>query len=199
MHFRLVMLPVILLFWASCTEEPEEKVRIPESIVAGQTSGNGIVYTNPQPDDSFYFAGLASQEVFYDLNRDGNDDLVFSMTDYPDSVSGYYSASLRPVYPNQIVRTPQLDYYLRPLNAGDTIGRNSYWHEGSAFMFYEGWDPGHHWSTGQWDTIRHAFAGVKLITGADTSYCWISLFHSKEPPHALVIRDYAYTIRYTEP
>ena len=199
--YSAVILLLCISLLLSCNDKPQN--RLPVEILAGQKQGEGIYYHNVQPDDSIIFSASQNDTVIrtIDINSDGTDDFRFVIYNFPDPVSGYYSASLAALNQNELLCTiAYQDSYLDTLAGQEIIDRSGYWKKNSGFMLYEGWDTGQNlsWSWGYWIPPQESFAGVKVIDGSDTLYGWINIEHQLDGIHALIIKDCACTGRYLE-
>jgi hypothetical protein len=152
-------------------------------IIAGQTSGQNIYYTDYQQDNVAIYP--ESKEFRLDVDNNGNNDLLFSIH-YHNNCNEYITwwTSVKALTAN--IKIIQCDYpesgYVKRLNEGDTISNSQSWNSDSVtsliFEYYFKVN-----STGQQihkGTFYDGFLGYKIINSIDTSYGWIKIHCSYE-------------------
>jgi len=165
----------------------------PNRIYAGQTTGEGIYYTDIEPDISLntYFGITESYEL--DLNNDGTSDFIISA--YQNGSPGFQRcySGMNSFLTNEIS-------FIQNTNSPDTlrayymINEDLYWtSEDLSFgdYFFTG-NPYTDFNIGIWNPLSNYYTGLLLITPVDTLYGWISFGYVNSCQ--VTIKGYAYQV-----
>ncbi|MBN1927391.1 MAG: T9SS type A sorting domain-containing protein [Prolixibacteraceae bacterium] len=156
-------------------------------IRAGQKEGEGIIYTNIEPDLS-YEPFKESYYFYLDLNND-------SINDFRILISGLISPGnsagciVLETYKKNSYCTFPVETFPDPLKLNRMIGPSLTWHKGKCFL--TDYDYFHDISIkGPWMKLDDRYLGLQVVVGTDTIYGWLGMKISDY--WDLTIRDYAY-------
>ena len=202
----LALLAVVIVIISSCTKEPQKEY-YPASILAGQTNGEGIIFTDVQPNDSIkpLKEGESEQSRFLDINKDGVADFEFYTYCYEANDSVKRLSTVIPLNHSLI--------YYRPNYAFNNFGEFAYifkadeniqsfrsdgmWTSDTCLLYYySNFEPDRS-QLDYWTPIGNCYLGYKsLVTQAARldyySYGWIKV-SGHDFPLLPVIESYAAT------
>jgi hypothetical protein len=167
-------LGLIALVMISCKKE--NNVTYPESILAGQKSGNGIIYTDVIPDDSI--AGINSGDIedrLLDLDGDGVNDVKLHSEHLSSYGSGYGGSWATPLGNNEIAIPVSPSIYVDTLSLNDAIGSNLNWGTGTCELYHFSYDmmTSSHDESGLWKFGVSKYIGIKIYVDQHILYGWI--------------------------
>jgi len=161
-----------------------------QQVIAGQISGSGIVYSNP--DDIQLYCDLINTSSFYslDIDQDGVNDMTFNASYF------YYShlelrgtnTSINPGSHVQISKVDSLQYSTYQHQSGDTINNDLNWISSNLATLNS------YSSDGSTEYFKgEGYIGFR-ICGMDTIYGWIHAKVSGDTETAkIILFDYAFT------
>lgn len=156
----------------SC-EKDKEKV-YPAFILAGQTAGSGIQYTDLMTDDTL----LESKIKLIDINQDGVDD--FELYSYNFEQPGFGSGQkyIKPLNLNEIAAPFSDSTCVDTLCTSDTINKNLNWHHSAYDLTSYSYGNDSYTAHGiwGWDMVpEDNYVGVKLVVADKVIFGWIRL------------------------
>lgn len=184
-----------LFLLLACENEPNQLI-YPEYIIAGQTDGNGIVYTDIQPNDtlSFFYSSTLTEDSI-DLDIDGTVDLKIHFYAAASPAFDYFKHTIIPFNENAIATSESDSYFIDTLRLNDTIGPGLKWVNDTSLLFEHSWViTGTSYREGLWNDAGEKFVGVKIVKDDTIQYGWIRM----EIKHMsrLIIYDFACTKGY---
>jgi hypothetical protein len=185
----------IALLMIACKKEKD--ITYPDSILAGQKSGDGIIYTDVIPDDSI--AGINGgdiEERLLDLNGDGVNDVKLYSNHLSSYGSGYGSSSVTPLGNNEIAISTLPGSFADTLSLNDAIGSNLNWGTGTCVLYQYSYDimTSSHDESGLWKFGVSKYIGIKIFVDQHILYGWIRVEISNLASQNLM--EYAVTTGY---
>lgn len=220
MNKLIIFTLVVILAFISCdktdgTPSETKPTILPNSILAGQQSGQGIYYVDLEPDISI----LRNWEqfdtsIFIDLNNDGTDDFIFER----EISSPYYMGGgldkIKIISQNQneivVLPAPYPDPIQEPcmhssldwvdtLLVSDPIDIDNIWTNSESLILKDVWSMKYCSVTdGLWSEVYNSddkYIGFKVIKDDKNYFGWIGFYHIKAND-IFVITDYAITQEY---
>ena len=189
-------------------DEKENKNNYLTYILAGQTDGVGIRYTNIIPDEELKIAEYpAVLESFkkLDLNGDNIYDFELKYSVSNPQMLGAGGSGLRIIplgmnsvcvsnFTNQWITSlnynDTINHWVDSLSFNDTISINNNWLDTTAILFSYNWMyNGTTYTFGYWYEHPDVYVGVRILKGEDSLYGWIDLYRN-------TIIGYAVTVPY---
>jgi len=155
-------------------------------IIAGQTTGTNIQYTDYIPD-SVAIAGDDPDEFKLDLDGNGTDDLyLFVGVKWEDYDEFWTWSTVELLNSNvKILLSADSSYWIKQLHSGDTISENNSWGYNTDTVYYlqkyHEWvmpPPGGQTQQGEWRDWSSGYLGFQLNLPSETLYGWIYM-HTK--------------------
>jgi hypothetical protein len=159
-------------------------------MLAGDTTAPGLIIRHP--DTTIHVDGYpggpsySDQRNFnLDLNKDGTDDLEFTVSAWGSHGGDGSACSVR-LLNNNVIRVSSLPFlndsvsFVDTLNFHDTIGAENKWFtSANAISLASDYtSAGQSGSTGVWNGISYKYIGIGLINGVKTYYGWIKILVS---------------------
>jgi hypothetical protein len=169
-------------------------------IIAGQTSGIGIKYTDIEPNDTFSYKPT---ETFKNRSIDLNDDSINDFVIYfSGSSSPIYHSLYSRIIPlnNNTVAIPDFENNIADtIDLNDTIDNNLHWANDTCILYGDYWYRTYEYNEfsstkGLWNNVKNKFIGTKVFLDDKTLYGWIRV--EIKDGWQLIILDYACTIGY---
>lgn len=167
-------------------------LNLPNYILAGQTSGVGILYTDVNNDTLKCSGQYSADSLLIDINADGIIDFKLGLLAGHSPGATWINHCLYPLQGNELVNDSAL---IIPLNLNDSINYDTntdsvnylygYFHLNIGGTTSEG---------GLWKNAGYKYAGVKMMINQTIRYGWIGLEYI-DGCH-LVLHDYACTVAY---
>lgn len=202
----LALLEVVIVIISSCTKEPQKEY-YPASILAGQTDGEGIIFTDVQPNDSIkpLQEGESEQSRFLDINKDGVADFEFYTYCYEANDSVKRLSTVIPLNQGFIFYKPnygsgqfgEVPYIFKANENIQSFHSDTRWTSDTCLLYYYSNFEPNRFQEDYWTPIGNCFLGCKsLVTqGARLdyySYGWIKV-SGHDSPFLPVIESYAAT------
>ena len=182
-------------FIACNKEKLKPELEYLDYIIAGQTLGLGIKYSDIPNDTLFFDYPSSSTNRLIDLNDDGIDDfkLRFSGTASPGHSNS--NNSIIPLGENVIV-TPNLENdIVDTISLNENIDSSLNWINDTCIIYNYHWDvSGNTSETGLWNNLRDKYIGAKIFLDDKILYAWIRIEVTNS--WNLTLIDYACTIGY---
>jgi hypothetical protein len=156
------------------------------TILAGDTSGEGIIYKNLHDVD-------VTAPYWFDIDNDNQDDFCFIKKDssYQNTYSsGWYGVKGNET--NQLIYIARYSSLILALKKGDKITENLSWvdcNDVNNFLFSFRYESHFLDSGGSWRSNTDGYLGFKIIKSSATYLGWIRIVTSL---NSYVIRDFAY-------
>lgn len=210
------ILLILLLFFVSCVKD--KSVVTPDSILAGQKTGQGVYYFDFAPDISLSLIDWDQTDtsIIFDFNQDGTDDFIFERTESPHGYlgGGFERIKIISLEQNEIVviAAPYYDTIVTPcmhsqldwvdtLLMSDPIGMSNLWSNNASLIYYYNWDmQGCNIHDGFWQgvyTPNNKFIGFKIVKNGLNYFGWLSMYNEKAN-NVYKITDYAIVQEYEE-
>jgi hypothetical protein len=172
---KLLCILMISIAIFSCKKEGEKSY--PECILAGQTSGAGVNYTDILPDDTISPINSSALDYLVDLNHDGIDD--FDLHAYFFQAPGF-GTSIRTIMPlnnNEYVFADADTTLVDTLVMNVSINSNMKWTKEEGTLYSTAWDMQTpvFTSYGMWKNVSDKVVGVRIFVGDKILYGWIKL------------------------
>lgn len=210
-----------MLLFNSCKKEKENQnvndnnltLNLPVYILAGQKTGNGISYTDFNPDINVIITNASIKQdtnIVFDFNNDGIDDFIFTRKVSNPLILGssYDEIDIIALNNNEVcaIVNPIIDTTILPymhsqlewvdtLSANDTINGNTYWTNNKTLIYHYVW--GNYggliqsFKEGPWANIVNSmYIGFKIEKNNKIFFGWVNL----SPTFA--ITDFAITQEY---
>lgn len=173
---------MLALLMVSCQHD-EVKLTLDDYILAGQKTGNGIVYTDPEPDIICTIVDPWAKTdtlINLDLNHDGINDFTLHGSMCHPSMLGAdcESVSIVPLMDNEICINPATTW-ADTLVFNDSIGIRNNFANNEALIYSYFWQMGGTSSNnGYWRNVFDAgkyFIGFKIAKDEKAYYGWIGM------------------------
>lgn len=149
-------------------------------ILAGQTSGNNIHYTDFEPDYVVDLNDNFSDTVLLDVDNNGTFDLAFTVYVYYHNPYEHteFRSWLKVLNDNvKVIADASAFHYVKKLNMGDTISANQGWSDADILHFRREYIS--YWPPPGYTTIYGEFGngyfGFKIENPGETFYGWIKV------------------------
>ncbi len=184
MKAHVLLLSVPFLFAACAKEQATEPAppktaedTYPSSILAGQTSGNGILHIDFSPH--LYFTGSPwpyNDTIYLDLDSNHINDfmLKYTMSDPMMLGSTHRTMDIIPLGTNQVCVSPNEGTLAEPLEQNALIDGSRTWSSDSAILYhYSSSQAGNSTTVGHFYELNDYYAGVKFNANGQVRYGWI--------------------------
>lgn len=214
---KLLFTPlIIVLFFVSCDKDKSSV--LPDSILAGQKTGQGVYYVDLTPDIpiSIIDWDQTDTSIIFDFNNDGKDDFIFERVISPHGYGGggYDRVKISSLDQNEIIAisAPYPDTicqscfpiafdWVDTLSFSDPIHNNNHWTNDKTLVYYYCWDiQGCSFYDGYWPGITNnneKFIGFKIVKNNLNYFGWIGMYRDIAT-NVFKITDYAVTQEYEE-
>jgi hypothetical protein len=198
----LLLIPVLLLSIWACKRSDEDQNPIPQVkkypayILAGQQAGNGIYYRQliPVITLQLHQGCGATDSCILDVNGDGTDDFIVSLSGYFSSGGLISRNTIRPLGTNEIAVRPEGTLLADTIRAGDTIGKNLSMENKACVLYYDISSGQADSSFGYWRGAGIKYLGVKVHALDTIFFGWIRI--TIPNAHFLYVYEYAGTTGY---
>ena len=197
---KIVTMGFIIMLLMACDKEKEvisPEIKYLENILAGQTTGTGILYTDIPNDTLFFYYPGSSDSIFIDINNDGIDDFELY---FVGSASPAYEKSKNTIrcLGDTYVAASDLDNNLLwTLSLNDTIDNNLNWVNDTCIIYNHFMDMfGNSSTSGLWNDLKNKHVGTKILLDDQILYGWIKIEIPDE--WNLCLLEYACTIEFEE-
>ena len=192
---KTLFLGLLSILLISCKKE--KQTSFPEYILAGQISGDGILYTDRQPDDTLTYSSTKP----VDINQDGVDHFTIATSFFQQPGFGYGSCIITALHSNKLAAPVSDSTCADTLRKNDTISRSLNWHQSAGILYYWYFDYQSNESMGLWslgsETCKNKYIGVQVLVGDKIIYGWIKLDYTNNTGwNYAMIADYACTAAY---
>jgi hypothetical protein len=197
---------LLIIIISSCTKEPQKEY-YPGGILAGQTNGEGIIFTDVQPNDSIkpLKEGESVQSRFLDINKDGVADFEFYTYCYEANDSVKRISTVIPLNQGFIFYQPnygsdkfgEVPYIFKANEKIQSFHSDTRWTPDTCLLYYYSNFEPNRYQQYYWTHIGNCYLGYKsLVTQAARldyySYGWIKV-SGHDFPLLPVIEAYAAT------
>jgi len=168
----ILLIEIVAMLFLSCCKK-DETVHA-DSIMAGQVSGNGILYTNVVPDDTI--SGFSdTEDKTLDLNQDGIDDILLRSGHITAAGFGNGGSWAIPLGENEIARPFEPGSMVDTLSYGETIDKNLVWGKGTSELYYYYYDQfwTNYGESGLWRYGKLNYIGIRIYKDDKILYGWI--------------------------
>jgi hypothetical protein len=165
-------------------------------IIAGQTNGPNIHYTDYEPDSNILLFETG-WSFLLDINEDGSNDLCFTINISPGTFGLQIWTTVVTFNDDiKIISNVEDPIFVSKLSYGDTISDFQNWSSAhnSGLMFqhyFEDYNSGTHITTGE---FNDGYLGFKMIYPGETFYGWIKIFASYSSIVAMESAIYGLTV-----
>jgi hypothetical protein len=216
---NLTYISLVILLIASISCKEDKNFLLPEEIIAGQKTGNGINYFDFEPDLACYVANpWEKQDTSFslDLNKDGVNDFIFKRHKSHPGMLGMGSDEMKIVSlgNNAICISPYHDpdtvmgmcqhsalYWVDTIPVSDTINDKLLWTHEISLIYYNLWVIQQCYLTdGLWRNVvtpHEKYIGFRIVANENKYYGWIGM-NRYAANDSYLITDYAIATEYEE-
>jgi hypothetical protein len=183
MKIKLLLFAVFVAAIICSCEKDSDSVYTDDYIIAGQVSGNGIDYHDPDPDLSCTLSdpwNKTDTVIYLDLNSDGITDFnIHGSMLHPSALGGdWESVTITPLNTNEICIDLNSGW-LDTVPKNDTINQHRTWSDSTALIYSYSWMMGEPSETnGLWinvTTENTYYIGVMVYKNEIPYYGWIGM------------------------
>ena len=154
----------------------EPDLTYPESILAGEMEGEGIVYSGIIRDTFFFDYPSSGDSRKYDINQDGKEDFQLNFSGSASPGHTFKYNSIIPLNQAAVAVTPNFPDLADTLSLNQQIDKELFWVQDTCILFKSYYVLyGSNSSSGYWANARDVFAGLRIREGDEFLYGWISL------------------------
>lgn len=187
--YLLIAVTSVLLF--AC--EKEKPKTYPDSILAGQISGPGILYTDLEPNEPLIYSVVKR----IDINRDRVEDFELETYSFEQPGFGHGYTTIKPLNLNEIAAPLSDSTCVDTLLINSLIDKNLNWHASATDLASFSYDYSSRTFHGLWgrsNNLKDKCVGVKIYVGGNILYGWIRMDYIAQDGFLyLMILDYACT------